>query len=172
MIATGKEKILAFYNAQCETILSEAQTLATQKKYSEAIAQLLLVPSECKECFEKAQKAIEPIYKAETERTCNETLAKMKAELGKYEDAKALDIYAQIPKDAPCFREADAIVQKHLANLKPEEKRKFDLEREKYKDEQAYKIAKMKAIQQVANNFIQNFSLVEYAKASGENWFW
>lgn len=172
MIATGKEKIIAFYNAQCETILNEAQTLATQKKYSEAIAQLLLVPAECKDCFEKAQKAIEPIYKAETERTCNEILAKMKAELGKYEDAKALDIYTQIPQDAPCFKEANAIVQKHLANLKPEEKRKFDLEREKYKDEQTHKIAKIKAIQQVANNFIQNFSLVEYAKASGDNWFW
>ena len=73
-----------------------------KQKHGEAITHLLQVPKACKDCFEKAQKAVEPIYKATIDRTCTEKLAKMKAELGKYADSKALDIYTQIPPEATC----------------------------------------------------------------------
>jgi hypothetical protein len=172
MIEEGKKKIIDFYNTKCEAVLTEANTLAKQQKYAEAIAQLMLVPEDCKECFEKARKAVEPIYQTQVEQNCGEILAKMKAELGKYQDDKAMDYYTQIPHEAKCFKEAESIIQKHLANLKPEEKKKLDLELEKYRDAQALENRKLGAIQNVANNFIQNFSLVEYAKASKDNWFW
>ncbi len=74
-VKKGKEKIIEYYNTQCETIMKQANTLVKLEKYEEAITTLILVPEVCKECYFKALDAIEPIYRKYKGETCDEDLA-------------------------------------------------------------------------------------------------
>jgi hypothetical protein len=58
----GKQKIMAYYDSQCDIIIREAQTLSAAQKYDEAIYKLMSVPDVCTECYKKAIEATDAIY--------------------------------------------------------------------------------------------------------------
>lgn len=61
-IETGKTRIVEWYNTQIDFLISEANALAGQDKYDEAIALLFTVPTVCKDAFDKAMRAAEQIF--------------------------------------------------------------------------------------------------------------
>ena len=61
-IETGKTKIIEWYNTQIDFLISEANSLAGQDRYDEAIALLFTVPTVCKDAFDKAMRAAEQIF--------------------------------------------------------------------------------------------------------------
>lgn len=61
-IETGKNRIIQWYNTQIDFLISEANALAGQDKYDEAIALLFTVPTVCKDAFDKAMRAAEVIF--------------------------------------------------------------------------------------------------------------
>ncbi|MBR4809379.1 MAG: hypothetical protein IK031_03760 [Bacteroidales bacterium] len=61
-IETGKIRIIEWYNTQIDFLISEANSLAGQDKFDEAIALLYTVPTVCKEAFDKAMRAAEQIF--------------------------------------------------------------------------------------------------------------
>ena len=61
-IETGKTRIIEWYNTQIDFLISEANSLAGQDKFDEAIALLYTVPSVCKAAFDKAMRAAEQIF--------------------------------------------------------------------------------------------------------------
>ncbi len=61
-IETGKTRIIEWYNTQIDFLISEANALAGQDKYDEAIALLFTVPTVCKDAFDKAMRAAEQIF--------------------------------------------------------------------------------------------------------------
>lgn len=61
-IETGKTRIIEWYNSQIDFLISEANSLAGQGKYDEAIALLFTVPTVCKDAFDKAMRAGEQIF--------------------------------------------------------------------------------------------------------------
>lgn len=69
-IETGKTKIVEYYNSKCDFIIKEAQTLASQNKFEEAIYKLTGVPEVCKGCYDKCMDAVAPIYKRQIDREC------------------------------------------------------------------------------------------------------
>lgn len=54
MMEKGKEAIVEYYNTHCDLVISRAQSLASQKKYTEALAILNSIPPVSRECFDKA----------------------------------------------------------------------------------------------------------------------
>lgn len=56
MLEKGKEGILEYYNTHCDLVISRAQSLASQKKYDDALALLNSVPPVSRECFDKANE--------------------------------------------------------------------------------------------------------------------
>jgi hypothetical protein len=70
----GKEKIIEYFNTQCDFIMKQAEALVKLEKYEEAIYMLISVPDVCKECHFKALDAIEPIYKKFKGESCDEDL--------------------------------------------------------------------------------------------------
>jgi hypothetical protein len=70
----GKEKIIEYFNTQCDFIIKQANTLVKLEKYEEAIYTLISVPDVCKECHFKCLDAIEPIYKKFKGETCDQDL--------------------------------------------------------------------------------------------------
>lgn len=69
-IDKGKNKIIEYYNSQCEFILSEAETLSNQNNPEEAIYKLNQVPKVCKECYSKAMALAVKVYTKAQNRDC------------------------------------------------------------------------------------------------------
>ena len=61
-IGEGKNKIITFYNAQCDFFLKEAETLTKEGKYEEAIYKLSLIPEVCQDCYFNSLDLIGFIY--------------------------------------------------------------------------------------------------------------
>ena len=61
-IETGKTRIIEWYNTQIDFLISEANSLAGQDKFDEAIALLFTVPTVCKDAYDKAMRAAEQIF--------------------------------------------------------------------------------------------------------------
>jgi hypothetical protein len=85
----SKEKILEYYNSQCDDILKYAQTLVSQGKNNHAIALLNNVPGVAKECYMKCMDlaaTIEPV-----ENTASSEQIQIEAEMDEDEwvDAEA-----------------------------------------------------------------------------------
>ena len=58
----AKTRIIEWYNSKIDFLISEANALASQDKYDEAIGLLFTVPTVCKDAFDKAMRAAEQIF--------------------------------------------------------------------------------------------------------------
>ncbi len=63
----GKERILQFYNSECDIVLSRAEALKKQGNNAEAIKVLKSVPEVSKECYDKCMKMLAEIEPAADE---------------------------------------------------------------------------------------------------------
>ncbi len=55
-VVQGQNKILEFYNSQCDFVISRAQSLKAQGRDADASALLYSVPTVCKECYDKCMQ--------------------------------------------------------------------------------------------------------------------
>ncbi len=119
-IEKGKEKIIEYYNSQCDVVLKGAQALAGQRKYEEALFVLLSVPDVCRECFDKSMDLSIEIYKQYANYKCTEYLAGAKAAWANMNADKAAEFLGKITPDMECYADAvrltDEITQKMLAD--------------------------------------------------------
>jgi len=111
-VETGKQKIIEFYNSQCDIILEHAQALSAQKRYKEALFNLLSVPEVCKECYGKSMDLSSAIYKEYANNKCAENLSAAKAAWASMDPEKASEFLGKITPDMNCYNEAV-----HLVNL-------------------------------------------------------
>lgn len=119
-IEKGKEKIVEYYNSQCDVVLKGAQALAGQRKYEEALFVLLSVPDVCRECFDKSMDLSIEIYKQYANYKCTEYMAGAKAAWANMNADKAAEYLGKITPDMECYADAvqltDQITQKMLAD--------------------------------------------------------
>jgi hypothetical protein len=148
-LVSAEEKIFSFFESNCSSILAEANSEAQMRNYDEAFSILKSIPSEAKECFMNVQDKKLEFFQLSLNKNCNEILAKMKAEFGKFNDpsasgfnAEAMSYYSMIDRQSECYDEAQEIYNKYLKNLDPKAKRdwgmemkKWDFEMKKYDDQ-------------------------------------
>ena len=129
-IETGKTKIVEYYNSKCDFIIKEAQTLASQNKFEEAIFKLTGVPEVCKGCYDKCMDAIAPIYKQQIDRDCKLKLAEatnlwsanQTVEAGN----QAGEILSTIEPSAACFGEVKTLSNKIATRVKELDTREWN----------------------------------------------
>jgi hypothetical protein len=129
-IETGKSKIIEYYNSKCDFIIKEAQTLASQNKFEEAIYRLTGVPEVCKGCYDKCMDAIAPIYKQQIDRDCKLKLAEatnlwsanQTVEAGN----QAGEILSTIEPSAACFGEVKTLSNKIANRVKELDTREWN----------------------------------------------
>jgi hypothetical protein len=109
-IETGKNKIIEYYNSKCDFNIKEAQTLASQNQFDEAIFKLSCVPEVCKDCYDKSMDAITVIFKAKMERECQSNIAKSKTFKAQENYDKAAEALATILPDLTCYKEAQTLM--------------------------------------------------------------
>jgi hypothetical protein len=129
-IATGKEKIIAYYNDQCEVIIKEAQTLSSMNKYEAALAQLAIIPSACRDCYMRALNEMKPIYQKYIDHQCKMKLQTATAIWTSSQDYQSATnagaILSEIDPDAACFSEAKTLFNKIEQRILEIDKREWN----------------------------------------------
>lgn len=119
-VETGKTKIMEYYNSQCDVVMKSAQALAGQKKYEEALFNLLSVPDVCRECYDKCMDLSIDIYKQYANYKCTEYMSGAKAAWAAMNADKAAEFLGKITPDMECYPQAveltEQITQKMLAD--------------------------------------------------------
>lgn len=143
MLAAAKEEIVAYYEDNCDYIISNANSLAGQRKYDEAIAGLMSVPEVCKDCYERCQAAAAEIFKQRLDADCTALLNEAKNEWMHSKDAesaaKVAGIISRIDPLWPDYLEVVKLRDEISAKLSADEKREWDMMVKKYEDEQQFK---------------------------------
>jgi hypothetical protein len=148
-IETGKTKIIEYYNSKCDFIIKEAQTLASQKKFEEAIYKLTTVPEVCKTCYDKSMDAVAPIFKQQIDRECKMKLteatnlwaANQTVDAGN----QAAEILATIEPSAACFAEVKVLSTKIATRVKQLDSREWNFKLK----EQAQESERIKAYRDI-----------------------
>ncbi len=109
-VELAKVKLLEYYNSHCDILIKKAETLASQKRYEEALFQLTTVPEVCLDCYNLAMDKSTEVYKQYVENKCMEDLTKAKTAWASYDEASALFYLADIFPDTKCFDEAQRLV--------------------------------------------------------------
>jgi hypothetical protein len=128
----GKTKIINYYSTNCDFIIKDAQTLANQFKFNEAIYELMIVPDVCKDCYFKSKDEAEIIFKKKIESDCTEKLKEAKliwaAEPTEQGAFKASAIMISIVPSDNCKTEINKLSIEIKNKLQLEQKKKYDFE--------------------------------------------
>ena len=131
-LESSQTKIVEFYKQNGSQFIAEAKMLASQGKFSQAMAILTSIPSLDSLHYAEAIKYSDEIFPKYLEQECSTTLALMKASLGgKSQDGgfnpEAMSYYAMIPNGS-CKAEADEVYKEYKATLSEEKKRAWEKE--------------------------------------------
>lgn len=144
----GKNKIIGYYQAKCDFILKDAQTLVKQEKYDEAIYQLSLVPDVCQDCYFKCLDTLGNIYQRKIDSECKIKLNQAKVTWAANQNASgaenAGEILSTINPMATCLTEVDAFIKTINNKLRADEKAKWDLKVKQYQDRLALQKEEMR----------------------------
>ncbi len=110
-ITKAKDRIIEYYNSQCDFILKEAMAKADRKEYEAAIGQLVSIPTICKECFDKGQDASVEIYKRKIENDCQVNINQAKAAMAGNDWDGALGFIALYTPDLECYAEVAKLMK-------------------------------------------------------------
>jgi hypothetical protein len=121
-IEQGKNRIIEYYNSKCDFILKEAEMLAGQNEFDAAISKLSGIPDVCKECYDKALTAVQPIYQKKIDRDCKIKLQEAQGIWNAGQDMNSAEnagaILSTIEPAAACFNEVQTLNKKIADKIK------------------------------------------------------
>lgn len=134
-IEEGRNKIIAYYNARCDFIIKEAQTMAKMEQFDKAIWTLTSIPKACESCWSKANDAVLPIYQAKIDQECKVYLNQANAAWNAGQDRAAAqrvaNILVKISPNASCYPEAQALYQTIGQRIREIDNREWEFKWEK-----------------------------------------
>ena len=110
-IQDGKDKIVEYYNSQCDFILKEAESLAGRKEFDEAIFTVMSIPDICKDCYIKGKDVAVAIFKLKMENECMQNIADARAAKAQDDYDLAASYLAGILPDVSCYSDAQSLLK-------------------------------------------------------------
>lgn len=164
LIENSKNRILAYYNNGCDFILKEADNLAKQNKFEEALYKLSSIPVVSKDCFNKAQDKIGGIYKQKIDRDCSTLLNQATNAWNTGQDiqaAKEAAVYLnQIEPGSKCFSKVKSLASTIQKGIKSNSDKEWALIKEQLKS--------ITEIEKTKSNNSKEIALA-YAKSMPQN---
>tara|TARA_Y100000991_G_scaffold12145_1_gene8388 strand:+ start:485 stop:1615 length:1131 start_codon:yes stop_codon:yes gene_type:complete len=111
LLENGKQKIIEYYNTQCDFISKEATTLSDSRNFDEAVYVLSQVPKVTKACYDSSMDLAVEITKKKFEFECQTKISEARALIsnGDYSGASALlGFYTQ---DMDCYSDVAALLK-------------------------------------------------------------
>jgi len=159
-VTEGKNKIITFYNSQCDFTIADANTLAKQQKFDEAIYKLSLVPEVCQVCYSKSLEKTAEIYQLKIDAEGELKLQQAKAAWMSSKDENgaknAFELLATINPKAKCQAKANELYKTIETILNVEEKKQWDLAMKIYQDDLNIKKSAIKAYKDIAVEYARN----------------
>lgn len=155
-IEEGKGKIIAYFEAQCETILKQADACAKQQNYAEAVAMLMQMPQEVTSCYDKALAKAVDYFNAYQEQVCQSLILQAKTQQAQRDFAGALNTLAGIDPTSSCKKDAETLVADLESKVTAEEKKQWDFLVQQHKDAVALESQRITAIKEMAVAYYKN----------------
>jgi hypothetical protein len=156
----GKNKIITYYATQCDFIIKDAETLAKQEKFDEAIYKLALVPEVCKDCYFKTSELVADLFQQKIDSDCKAKLAKAKmlwsGQKNGQKAEEVIDVISDINPNAACYTAVEIFTKEINAKIKAEEKARLELALKKYKDRLAIEKQQINAYKEIAVEYAKN----------------
>lgn len=155
-IFEAKEKILTYYNDNCNQILDDSNFLMKTQKFDQAIALLSSVPREAKSCYATVQDKSIEAFNAYQKQTCETNLLKAKTEISKNNYSNALRFLSFIDVSSPCLKKAETLINEVAKKVDQEEKRDWDLMLKKYNDRQNMEKYRLDTMKEIAKAYYRS----------------
>jgi hypothetical protein len=165
-VEKGKEKIIEFYNSKCDMFLKNAQALASQRKFQEALYILSSVPDVCRECYDKSMDLSMEVYKQYDDYTCGQYLAAAKAAWANIDHDKAAENLAFITPDSKCYTEAQTLADE-IKNKLLEDGKVWDFKMKRYNDAIDLEKQRLQVIRDIGVAYAWGYGRNYYL-----NWIW
>lgn len=162
------DKISMYYLENCINIIDKARSLASTGKNDEAIAMLMSTPEICYECYEKALKAVEEIYKEKIDQEGSELLSKAKHSWAVSQDEKgaeqAMTYLNEISVTSSSFADAEKLAETIAEKISSDKEREWQFKIQQYNDELEFRKREQ------ANSHRQSMESIAAARLVAEKW--
>ena len=149
-ISEGKKEIISYYKEHCNSIIQKSEGFAQRKQYEEAIALLLSIPEEVRECYSNAQKNALQIYNKYQEKNCKQQLQKVSALIANKNYEEALSILMNVDSSTSCYNEAKKQINIIENKIKAEDDKQWNFMMQQYKDKVSLEKYRINAIKEIA----------------------
>lgn len=130
LIRSAKERILEFYQTECDFILKEAEVAASQNKFEQALHILGSIPTINRECYENATDLIGPIYQEKINYQCQKYLQQARASWSAGQDytaaMAAAEYLSRIEPSSDCFTGAQQLTNEIGRRMRELDNRQWD----------------------------------------------
>ena len=160
LLEEGRNKIIKYYSAQCDYIVTEANTLTKLEKFDEAFYKLSVIPKVCKDCNAKIESLLENIYQQKINSICLQKYYQAKiiwAGSQKVSSAEnVLNTLIEINPSAACNNDVEILIKEIKNKLIVDEKEQLELVMKKYNDKIRLEEKRVDAIKEIAVEFAKN----------------
>ncbi len=165
-IEKAKVKIIEYYNSKCDFLIKESQTLASQNKFDEAIANLMQVPDVCKDCYIKSLDAVIPIFKTKIDKECKIQISKAKAIWASGQNLESAsqisEIFNQIDPASSCYFEVQNLTKEISKRVKEIDQREWNFKLKEQQDEVDIRKLSINAAKEIGIAYAKNRPRVVY----------
>lgn len=133
----AKEKIVNYYSVRCSQIIKQAQQLASNNEYDEAIYKLMQVPDICdcsKECQDLMIDYTTKRNNARAAQLLNEAKARWAASPTSEGASEVADLIAKIPANTNSQSKVESLIDAVNKKLRQDEKRRWEFKMKQYND--------------------------------------
>ena len=128
----GKQKIIAYYEANCDDIIKKADANIKMQQYKQALGLLMSIPEEISSCRDKILTKSVETFKAYQNQHCAELLQLAKAKSATQDWDGALEILAKIDPSSNCFKEQQSLTKNIENKVSAEVKKHWDFQMKQY----------------------------------------
>mgnify|MGYP003692710201 CR=1 FL=1 len=154
-INNGTEKLLAYYQANCNQILTKSANLEKNGRYEESLALLLSIPEKAS-CHKTAQTKSIETYKNYQRKNCASFIKEAKMYIADKNYESAFGVLLGIDSTSPCSAESNALVKNIESKITAEDKKQWDLQMKMYNDDVALEKLRINAIKDVAVSYYKS----------------
>jgi tetratricopeptide (TPR) repeat protein len=155
-VSEGKQKIIAYYEENCDNIVKKADTYIKMQQYEQALGLLMSVPEEVPACYDKIlSKSVETFVDYQNQH-CAELLQQAKAKMAAQYYEEALEILAKIDPSSNCYAEQQTLTKNIENKVSAEVKKQWDFQMKQYKDEVNLEKQRINAMKEIAVSYYQS----------------
>ena len=154
-IEKGKEKLQAYYQANCAQIMTKSGNLEKSGKYEESLGLLMSIP-ETASCYKTAQTKSLETYKNFQKKNCASLVKQANVYIAEKDYSSAFSILMDIDSTSPCSAQSNSLVKSIENKLNAEEKKQWDLDMKMYNDSVGLEKLRINAIKDVAVSYYKS----------------